>query len=543
MKTFRITGIAAGNVANLDSIYIEKADRKIIVTGPNGAGKSTLAKVILWVLMGGTADGEKLIPVAADKLPYAEIELTDGVVSTRLRKEIVQFKNSSGKISRTTNCFMNGFPCSLKDFQEFFNQYVSTEIFQILIGLGNFFKLKSDVQRQILTENFSELDDAELLKSADFVELRTPDIKKIKALKNDIATRAKTIPAQIDILTAQIKDVVDNRKELETEIESLEFEYQKTLKELAVSREPLKKLDELKSKLSQANSELQLLRSEYALGAEKKSDAENKLEQLRVDWKGAAKHCPTCEQKISGAQVDKVREKIMGKVTKLQAEINSCTEKLKQIEERGKSLNAEVASLKAEIENQNVDTSGFDTLSEKLNNLRRAISERQHKIANITAQLERNVENQFKINELMAKEKSFGQQLSDCDFQLNLAQKFISRKMQILTDSINSHFQFVKFKMFETLKNGEVQNVCEATLDGVSYNQLSKGEKFKVALDLLKTFQNHFGVMFPLVIDDAESYTSNSLITLENQLIVLIAVDKQNELQISCGNVERRKAA
>lgn len=543
MKKFTITGIAAGDVANLTSVYVKADGENIIVTGQNGAGKSTIAKTILWTLMGGTADGEKLIPATGGGLPYAEIEVTDGTVYTKFRKEMIQKVDARGKMSRTTDCFINGLPVTLKDFQEYFSRYVTPEVFQILIGLGNFFKLKTDTQRAILTENFSEVDDKNILADAEFSKLKTTDANQIKMLKKRLETDLKTIPAKIETLASQMKDVEDNRKILEEEIAALESEYAEVTKIFTLSQDTVKKIETPREKLRQAKFEMKTLESDYSAGNQKINSDKARLDQLRGDYENVADTCPTCGQNIQGQHVAKIREKIAVEGKNLAEQIKRDEEKLQEIIKRGKTLRQEIKTLEEEVQAQNYDTSELDSAAKRMKTLRDEISKRQAVIAKLTAQIELNAENQRRIEELLKQEKSLGQQLTECEFQVDLIGKFIRRKMNLVTDSINEHFQFVKFKMFETLKNGEVKNICEATLHGVPYNQLSKGEKFKVALDLLNTLQNFYGVMFPLIIDDAESYTSNSLIEIPNQQIILRAVEGQAELQISGGDIERRSVA
>ncbi len=116
--------------------------------------------------------------------------------------------------------------------------------------------------------------------------------------------------------------------------------------------------------------------------------------------------------------------------------------------------------------------------------------------------------------------------------------------MAMITESINANFESIKFKMYEILKNGEVRNICEATLNGVPYRNLSKGEKLKAALDFVKTMQKVSGVMFPLMIDDAESYTSNSLIEVPNQKIQFKVEEGQSlKIEVEPKILERRMTA
>lgn len=111
----------------------------------------------------------------------------------------------------------------------------------------------------------------------------------------------------------------------------------------------------------------------------------------------------------------------------------------------------------------------------------------------------------------------------------------------MIEDAINSKFEFVKFKMFETLINGTVKEICEPMIDGVPYDDgLNRGAKFKAALDILRTLQKFYSIELPIFIDDAESYTSNSFVELPNQIFLLkvsegdlkIEVEKKIELRV-----------
>ena len=545
MKKFVIEGIAVGDVAKLPSIHIEPKGGNIIVTGQNGAGKTTFAKALLWLIMGGTTDGEKLIPLDGNYLPYVEVELTDGTLHSVLRKEMIQKTDSRGKISRTTDCFMGGLPVTQKAFQEFFGTYVPQEIFQVLMSLGSFFKLKPDVQRKILTDNFvAQNVDEELLKSAEFEKLRTThDLTQLKAVKKKLEGESAKIPAMIEALTSQIVEVSDERSMLETELAALKKEFNKVTKSLAMSREKIRQFELPREELRKKNYEFSTLNNEYKADMAKLESDKAQLEKLRKDWVNAAKVCPTCGQRITGARTDKVREKIKAESDEHSKQIKDTETKLVEMRAQGRALKKEIEKLTAEVESQNYDTSEVDGVTKRLNELQDEILARRDRVRDITSQLNRNAANQKRIDELMAREKDLGRQLTECEFRIDLIGKFISRKMELVTESINSQFKVLQFRMFEKLKSGEVQNICEATLNGVPYNQLSKGEKLKVALDLLNTFQNRFGVMFPLIIDDAESYTSNSLIEIPNQKIILKAVEGQVELHINYAQVEGRKVA
>ena len=74
-------------------------------------------------------------------------------------------------------------------------------------------------------------------------------------------------------------------------------------------------------------------------------------------------------------------------------------------------------------------------------------------------------------------------------------------------------------------------------IDGVPYSSLSKGEKFKAALDILNALQSKFQRQFPLMIDDAESYTSNSFVELPNQLFLFKVTETDLQVSVNQGRV------
>lgn len=143
---------------------------------------------------------------------------------------------------------------------------------------------------------------------------------------------------------------------------------------------------------------------------------------------------------------------------------------------------------------------------------------------------------------LKAEERKINVEIAEMQGQIELAESYIREKVRITEGKINSRFEFVKFKMFERQKNGELKECCEPMLENIPYGNLSKGEKLKVALDVLRTLQKNFDVTLPIFIDDAESYTSNSLIDVDNQIFRLTAAEGVKELQIEVEKEIARRA-
>ena len=65
----------------------------------------------------------------------------------------------------------------------------------------------------------------------------------------------------------------------------------------------------------------------------------------------------------------------------------------------------------------------------------------------------------------------------------------------------------------------------------------------KAALDIVSTLSKFYDIELPIFIDDAESYTSNSMIEVKNQVFRLAAVEGIKELNITIETSQSNTAA
>ena len=185
---------------------------------------------------------------------------------------------------------------------------------------------------------------------------------------------------------------------------------------------------------------------------------------------------------------------------------------------QGKRLRVERDQLASEISFKKTELENFKRLADKvqsqidateksanMDELNAAIAERdkiisatnnaQNNLARFLQNKDEAAKTQKRIEELKKLETELNQKIADSQKQIDLAEKFIRAKVKMIEDTINAQFEFVKFKMFETLINGSVKEICEPMIDGVPYNSgLNRGAKLKAALDILKTLQKFFGV-------------------------------------------------
>lgn len=128
------------------------------------------------------------------------------------------------------------------------------------------------------------------------------------------------------------------------------------------------------------------------------------------------------------------------------------------------------------------------------------------------------------IDELKESKIKYEQKIADAENILNQINIFGLRKNEILTNEINSKFNFVEFKLFEQLKNGEYKEVCVPTINKKDLNiSTNTGLELAMKLDIIKGLQRFYKMHYPVFIDGAEclDVTSRSNIEMDSQIVFL----------------------
>ena len=135
-----------------------------------------------------------------------------------------------------------------------------------------------------------------------------------------------------------------------------------------------------------------------------------------------------------------------------------------------------------------------------------------------------------RIEELEAREKELAKDYSDKEQALYLTDLFIKTKVNMLTEKINKHFELCNFKLFEEQINGGLNEVCEITIDGVSFSDLNNAMKINAGLDVINTVCNYANTYAPIFIDNCEAV--NQTLQTNSQQIRLYVTDSDESLRI-----------
>ena len=286
--------------------------------------------------------------------------------------------------------------------------------------------------------------------------------------------------------------------------------------------------------------------------------------------------CPTCGQKLPSEQIQAAREKAETKFnlrkSKQLEELNQSIE-LKQLDienikkrdaglEPVETLEALIkakelvkqtitdeigqltapvldddsiyADLKAEefMLQMKLDESNIDHSEEIADIDKRIATTKEHRF-NLETELNKYEEAKridTRVAELESQQAELAAEKSKLDEASYLMDEFVKAKVNMLEDVINSRFKLARFKMFNVMLNGNVEECCETTYKGVPYRSMNNAARINVGLDIINALTSYFKVNAPVFIDNAEAVTE--FVPVNSQTIKLIVDESEPQLVV-----------
>lgn len=282
-----------------------------------------------------------------------------------------------------------------------------------------------------------------------------------------------------------------------------------------------------------------------------KADAKRKLNDSKSDFI-TRKESNLEEIKADGFAKKNLIEELTKKNADLQMEIDSLKKQeqgtftnkeelcklLSEIpEEADYSQNEEYAKLKARhnevlAEIEKLESNGVDQVVTDLKAEKADLQSQLDEVNKVIAQAANNVAIDDRIETLRDEQKEIGQKVADQEQMLYLLEEFIRFKLDKVSESINSHFKTVNFKLFEMQLNGGMKDCCECTVNGVPYSTLNSGHRIVAGLDIIRSLSELYGVSVPIFVDNAESLNEFNVPDMDAQLILLsVSEDKQLKVE------------
>lgn len=496
----------------------------------------------------------------------------------------------------TTDFFVDGLNVPKKDYEAAISNLFTEEQFKILSNPLYFANnLEWKKRREILFGLVKDIDTGKPPHNEALIKQTLTEIDKkishipvtIKELAAQV-TEGELTKEQLEhaleqtklhkkqIEEKQLKEQMEtsnekNIAEIETKIAKIETMYQKKKNEN--DKAYAEKIKELTKEMHQL--EHQQLTNKFAIteNATLITSKEKEMDALRTEYKELSKTqvnandiCPTCKQNLPQEQMQATKDEFntaksnrlteiqaVGKKLKdevevlknanikLESEKESIEEKIRTIELQKTSLSNPSNNFKLEqmlcrqklLEQKNSIQSGSRTPTNSehdkiISALEENIAEMQKSLARLSA----NESIKKRIDELKKEQKQLGIEQTKLMKQKKECEDYTREKIEKLEKAINSKFKLTKFKMFKTLVNGEIEEICEATDGNTVYSTLNRGARMNIGIDIINTLSSTTGVSLPIFIDNAESNTYLEPVNTQSILLYALAGYKELTLDI-----------
>ncbi len=392
------------------------------------------------------------------------------------------------------------------------------------------------------------------------------ELQRIELEMTDIQTRAKENMKKADQL-AIAKNELNNLKF------RLEVEHSDKYSSEAIKLNNEKSL--IESKIRNNNQTINDLQIQIDTDKKRKQELYKKWDEInntKLEFDPNSFICPTCKREYETEKIEEMKQQFVDN-------FNTHKDNEKQaINKEGKSINARIEENTKKIETLLAETEQFnknleeinlkileyekdkpsetfdvtalpqyqeklkeiEKLEEIVNNLvSEDITEIQNKkssiieqINNIDKQLnERVVQEKTKtrIEELEKEEENIAHKIQELEAQQYQIEEFTKTKVELLENAINSNFEIVQFRLFDTQINGGLIECCDTLVNGVPFADVNNAHKIIAGLDIIKTLSKFYNITAPIFIDNRESI--NELCNIDAQVISLI-VTEDPELRI-----------
>jgi DNA repair exonuclease SbcCD ATPase subunit len=391
-------------------------------------------------------------------------------------------------------------------------------------------------------------------------------------LENTINDQVSAYKTQGEAVQQVQNQIFAHRKTLQ----SLEFEAKSEAQK--VENERILKISDLKQKLAGVSRQWNDEHQACNLAVQSKSATEAKIKELRELWSEISiaelklgegeSVCPTCKREFDP-------DTLAEKSAQLRSSFNENNSKqLSGITAEGRKLsvllgetNAQIDSLKADIdklsrkaeslsaqlkEAESIPPSGepdpdtiprYADIKKQISILELQILEAPKldieslKLQKSAAQaeiydlqvtlghLDVITRGKSRIKELLAEEKSLAGQISELEKQEFAMNAYTRSRMDTVESRINGKFNLVRFRMFNTLINGGIEEACECMVQGVPFSDVNSAGKIQAGIDIINTLSKHYGISAPIWIDNRES--TNTIPSTTSQVInLIVSTDK-----------------
>lgn len=334
---------------------------------------------------------------------------------------------------------------------------------------------------------------------------------------------------------------------------------------------------ELEAKLNAVKNELNSFNSDLKFKENEKEKINLEIEELRNKWIEVNNSkfdgsliCPTCNREFEEHKKDEILEhfnlnkskeleRLTNKANELKTKLLSADEFIKEIsnsisqnEKELEELNKKVESLEEfseekEIAERKDISNELKTIDEEIEAITKELDQfsigdktklledkkefrkNLDEVLSVLGQKDNNTKIDIRINELKDKEKTLSSKYEEQQYVLYLCDEYTKTYTELIQDNVNSLFDYVSFKLFDTQVNGSIVETAEVTVNAVPYSDVNNAGKINAGLDVINTLSKSLDKQVPIFIDNAESI--NKVRQTQAQTVELI-VSEDKELII-----------
>lgn len=136
-----------------------------------------------------------------------------------------------------------------------------------------------------------------------------------------------------------------------------------------------------------------------------------------------------------------------------------------------------------------------------------------------------------RVKELTVREEEVSQLIADAENEVYMVEGYGKSKMEVVEDRVNKMFDNVSFKLFNTLVNGGIEEVCMLWFKDRPWVSLNTADKIWAGLECIKTMNEYYNIYAPIFIDNRES--TFRIPEMNTQVISLIATEGVSKIQVN----------
>lgn len=345
------------------------------------------------------------------------------------------------------------------------------------------------------------------------------------------------LKATLEDLEARLKACVNKKEELYKQYDNTsasQFKIDETQSHCDKCGQtlPKDKLEDLKADFEKRKAtSLEWIKTQGIQNNKKMTDYTNEIE--------------TIKQSIE--DFEKKRELLINLTSRLDAQLQAEKTKVESFDIFNYS-NAEIETLEKEVIElekalDNPDESLKEELRAKMEQKKKdeeELEKARNELSSINQKLDMYQYNLDRIKQLKAEEKDLANKIAELEGQEFATEEFIRTKVNLFESKINSKFRHAKFKLFNTLINGALEETAECTYKGVPFSSLNSSAKINIGLDIINVLSEHYELKAPVFVDNAEGVTKLSNVT--TQIIALYVWQKENKLPDVEGKIIKMEA-